>query len=381
MPRLILKNLTKRYSPSHLTPLESINLICEDQEFMVILGPEGCGKSTIIRLIAGLEKPTQGEIYFGDKLVNDVPAKERSVGLVFKNYAFYSSKTVFDILAVPLKINKLPKPEIRLRIMEIAELLKISELLERKIKELSDVQRKWLSIALTLVRKPAVWLLDDIFTPLENTRQSDQELKAQDTMRKEILKLHKKLATTTIYATSNPVEAVTMGDRIAVINYEIAHPHKIQQIADPATIYNKPSTLFVARYIGRPGINILEGHIERKSGVLCFSGAEIAVKIHDRHVRLLEPYVNREILMGIRPEDVTAKAHSEKVSRDNIITAVVEAVEPIGEVTFICLRAGNNSLIARANSEIHVEVNQEVDLRLDMQMAHYFDKHTEQAVI
>jgi len=366
LARVVLKNVWKRFSG--VEAVKNVNLSCEDKEFIVLVGPSGCGKSTTLRLIAGLEDISEGEVHIGDRLVNDVPPKDRDIAMVFQNYALYPHMTVYENMAFGLRLKKLPKDEIDQRVMEAAEILNIKELLQRRPKELSGGQRQRVAVGRAIVRKPKVFLFDE---PLSNL---DAKLRVQ--MRAEIGKLHTRLQATMIYVTHDQVEAMTMGDRIVVMK-----DGYIQQIADPITLYDQPSNKFVAGFMGSPSMNFMEGSLIKKKDAAYFTEENFTVKVHDEHVSALEEYMGKDVLFGIRPEDIFDKVYASNASSDNTITATVEVVEPMGAEAYLYLTTGKSPFIARVDSYEQLEVNQDIDLVLDMSKAHFFDKATEQTII
>jgi multiple sugar transport system ATP-binding protein len=367
LARVVLKNITKRFA-NGIIAARDINLTCEDKEFIVLVGPSGCGKSTTLRLIAGLEDISEGEIYIGDKLVNDVPPKDRDIAMVFQNYALYPHMTVFENMAFGLKLNKFPAAEIKQRVMEAADILSIRDLLDRKPRQLSGGQRQRVAVGRAIVRKPKVFLFDE---PLSNL---DAQLRVQ--MRAEISKLHTRLQATMIYVTHDQVEAMTMGDRIVIMK-----DGYIQQIADPITLYDQPSNKFVAGFIGSPSMNFMDGSIIKKKDALYFSEENFTVKVHEDHVSSLESYVGRDIILGIRPEDIYDKVYASNASPDNTITATVEVVEPMGAEAYLYLTTGKSPFIARVDSYEQLEVNQDIDLVFDMSKSHFFDRETGQTIV
>jgi len=371
LARVVLKNVWKRFPDKPGQPKEAVknvNLSCEDKEFIVLVGPSGCGKSTTLRLIAGLEDVSEGEIYIEDKLVNDMPPKDRDIAMVFQNYALYPHMSVYENMAFGLKLKKLPKDEIKRRVLEAADILGISDILEKKPRILSGGQRQRVAVGRAIVRKPKVFLFDE---PLSNL---DAKLRVQ--MRAEISRLHTRLQATMIYVTHDQIEAMTMGDRIVVMKDGI-----IQQIADPITLYDQPSNKFVAGFIGSPSMNFMEGSLIKKKDSIYFSEENFTVKVHDDHVSTLEEHVGQDLIMGIRPEDIFDKVYASNASPDNTITATVEVVEPMGAEAYLYLTTGKSPFIARVASYEQLEVNQDIDLVFDMSKAHFFDKATEQTIV
>ena len=292
MARVELRSLKKVY-PGGVVAVHDANLVIEDKEFVVLVGPSGCGKSTTLRMIAGLEEISEGEIYIGDTLVNDVPPKNRDIAMVFQNYALYPHMTVRKNMAFGLILRKYPKKEIEARVHGAAEILGITELLDRRPKALSGGQRQRVAVGRAIVRQPKVFLFDE---PLSNL---DAKLRVQ--MRAEISKLHNRLQSTMIYVTHDQVEAMTMGDRIVVMLDGF-----IQQVATPLGLYHKPVNRFVAGFIGSPPMNMVEGALSGENGELRFrdrsSTIELVLPPDKRDV--LAAYAGKPVTIGIRPEDM-----------------------------------------------------------------------------
>ena len=366
MAQVSLVNVNKIY-PGNIQAVSNVNLSIEKREFIVLVGPSGCGKTTILRMVAGLEEISSGKCYIGDKLVNDMPPKDRDIAMVFQNYALYPHMTVFQNMAFALKLRKYPKQEIASRVHEAAEILGIKHLLERKPKELSGGQRQRVAVGRAIVRKPLVFLFDE---PLSNL---DAKLRVQ--MRTEIKKLHHRLQATIIYVTHDQVEAMTMGDRIVVVKDGV-----IQQVADPITLYDKPRNKFVASFIGSPPMNFLTGTVIRLNDKLYFQNGPFKARIPDAVAKKISAYENQEIVFGIRSEDIYDKLFATEASADNTVRAICEVVEPMGAEAYLYLRSGSNTFVARVSGHIHPKVNQDLDLVLDMNKAHFFDKTTEEAI-
>ena len=367
MPQVSLQNVRKLFA-GNIQAVADVSLAVERREFMVFVGPSGCGKTTILRMIAGLEEVTSGRIYINDKLVNDIPPKDRDIAMVFQSYALYPHMTVFDNMAFALKLRKYPKSEILTRVNEAAEILGITALLNRKPKELSGGQRQRVALGRAIVRKPHVFLFDE---PLSNL---DAKLRVQ--MRTEIKKLHQRLQATIIYVTHDQTEALTMGDRIMVLKDGL-----VQQVADPIHLYDHPVNKFVASFIGSPPMNFLNGKLLSTNGKLFFQNGPFRVRVIDAMVDKLAPYANQEVTFGIRSEDIYDKLFTSVASPDNTVRATCEVVEPMGAEAYLYLRTGSNSYIARVSGNIRPEVNQDLDLVLDMGQAHFFDKATEKAIV
>jgi len=357
-----------RLFPGGVKAVDNVNLGVENKEFMVLVGPSGCGKSTTLRMIAGLEDITAGKIYIGDKLVNDVPAKDRDIAMVFQSYALYPHMTVFENMSFGLRLRHYPKQEIIQRVNEAADILGIRKLLNRKPKELSGGERQRVAVGRAIVRKPLVFLFDE---PLSNL---DAKLRVQ--MRTEIHKLHIKLQTTIIYVTHDQVEAMTMGDRIAVMKDGV-----LQQVADPITIYDHPKNKFVAGFIGSPPMNFMQGRLSKKDGRIYFDEGKITVKlVEDMHPQVT-PYVGKEIIFGIRSEDIYDKLFVSDAPPENIVRVNCEVFEPMGSEVYLYLSTGRHTFIARVGAHDRPQVNQDMDLVFDMSKAHFFDRQTEEAVV
>jgi multiple sugar transport system ATP-binding protein len=367
MAQVSLRNVTKIF-PSGIKAVDNVTFGVENKEFMVLVGPSGCGKSTTLRMIAGLEEVTSGEIYIGDRKVNHIPAKDRDVAMVFQNYALYPHFTVYENMAFGLRLRHYPKSEIERRVKEAAEILGIKHLLNRRPKELSGGERQRVAVGRAIVRKPLVFLFDE---PLSNL---DAKMRVQ--MRTEIHKLHLRLQSTMIYVTHDQVEAMTMGDRIAVMKDGV-----IQQIADPLTLYNKPCNKFVAGFIGSPPMNFMNGRIIKKDGRLYFDEGRFRVKLVEEMYKKIENYIDKEVIFGIRPEDIYDKLFVSEAPPENVVRVICDIVEPMGSEVYLYLNSGKHIFVARVNSHNRPEVNQEIDLVFDMSKVHFFDKDTEETII
>jgi multiple sugar transport system ATP-binding protein len=367
MAKVTLKSVSKVYPPD-VKAVQSVSLEIADKEFVVLVGPSGCGKSTTLRMIAGLEEITSGEIFIDDKLVNDVPPKDRDIAMVFQNYALYPHMTVYKNMAFGLMLRKYPKSEIEQRVKEAAEILGIMELLDRKPKALSGGQRQRVAVGRAIVRKPKVFLFDE---PLSNL---DAKMRVQ--MRTELTKLHQRLQSTMIYVTHDQVEAMTMGDRIVVMKDGIVH-----QVADPIGLYDKPVNKFVAGFIGSPPMNFLEGTLAQKNGGIYFNEGKFEVKLPEKFYSTLTSYVGKEVTFGVRPEDLADTTYATFAKPENTISAKVEVVEPMGSELYVYLTTGKTPFIARVEPHLQVEVNQIRSLALNMDKTHLFDKQTEKTIV
>ena len=368
MARVELRNVRKVY-PGGVTAVKGADLVVEDKEFVVLVGPSGCGKSTTLRMIAGLEEITDGEISIGDRLVNDVPPKNRDIAMVFQNYALYPHMTVYKNMAFGLILRKYPKAEIKERVQNAARILGIEELLDRKPKALSGGQRQRVAVGRAIVRQPKVFLFDE---PLSNL---DAKLRVQ--MRAEISKLHTRLESTMIYVTHDQVEAMTMGDRIVVML-----DGDIQQVASPLELYNRPVNKFVAGFIGSPPMNFVAGTLSAENGHVRFRDPsnQIDLIVDTTHHSVLERYVGNKIVFGIRPENLTESEH--QIAGDGkSFSANVDVVEPMGSEIYLYVDVNGQPLTARIKADREPKVNCSHVLNVAMEHAHYFDPDTEKTIV
>jgi multiple sugar transport system ATP-binding protein len=335
---------------------------------MVFVGPSGCGKSTTLRMIAGLEEVSAGKIWINDVLVNNIPAKDRDIAMVFQNYALYPHMTVYDNMAFGLRLRKYPKSEIDRRVNEAAEILGINKMMNRRPGQLSGGERQRVALGRAIVRKPKVFLFDE---PLSNI---DAKMRVQ--MRTEIHKLRTRLQTTFIYVTHDQVEAMTLGDRIVVMN-----SGKIQQCADPITIYDSPANKFVAGFMGSPPINLMNGRIIRKERKYYFDEGRFQVKLVEEMFKSIAPYEGKEVVFGIRAEDIYDRLFVSEASPDNTVRVVCEFVEPLGSEVYLYLNSGKNTFIARVGAHNRPEVNRDMDVVFNMSKVHFFDRETEATIV
>ena len=335
-------------------------------------------KTTTLRMVAGLEEITEGELYIGDKLVNDVAPKDRDIAMVFQNYALYPHMTVFDNMAFGLKLRKMPKDEIKRRVLEAAKILDIEHLLERKPKALSGGQRQRVALGRAIVREPKVFLMDE---PLSNL---DAKLRVQ--MRTEISKLHNKLQTTIIYVTHDQTEALTMGTRIVVMK-----DGYIQQVDTPANLYERPQNMFVAGFIGSPQMNFIDVKVEKTSGEKLEKGGEgVLLRFGKNSVKLPEgkakkllssEYIGKEVVMGIRPENLHDEAVYLESMSDSVVTARVEVVEMLGSETLLYVIVDDVDFVARVNPRTKAKVGDLIKIAFDANKVHLFDKETERTIM
>ncbi len=372
MASLSLRNVYKRYAGG-VEAVADFNLEIEDKEFIILVGPSGCGKSTTLRMVAGLEEITEGEIYIGDRLVNDVAPKDRDIAMVFQNYALYPHMTVFDNMAFGLKLRKTPKAEIKRRVEEAARILDIEHLLERKPKALSGGQRQRVALGRAIVREPKVFLLDE---PLSNL---DAKLRAQ--MRTEISKLHQRLGTTFIYVTHDQTEAMTMGTRIVVMKSGI-----VQQVDSPNNLYRYPCNLFVAGFIGSPQMNFVESVVVKdgKDFFVEFGTDDTKYRVKlpaDKNKDgVLENYDGKEVIMGIRPEHIHDEPELIAANKDGIVKAEIEVTELMGAETYLYMVCAGQNLNARVNPSTTAKPGDVVEVAFETSKIHLFDKETELAI-
>ena len=365
MAEVVLKSVSKIY-PGDVKAVDNIDLHIKNREFCVLVGPSGCGKSTTLRMVAGLEEISSGTISIGDRVVNDVPPKDRDIAMVFQNYALYPHMTVYDNMAFGLKLRKFKKSEIDARVREAADILGIHDYLDRRPKALSGGQRQRVAVGRAIVRKPEAFLFDE---PLSNL---DAKMRVQ--MRAEISKLHTRLETTMIYVTHDQVEAMTMADRIVIMKDGI-----IQQVDEPLKVYDNPANLFVAGFIGTPPMNSFKGVLGGSGGKLEFKSETVKLDIPDMWKDKAEPYSNKDVVFGIRPEDLGSE-EAEQKSDSPRIKAKIEVVEPMGSETYLYLTTGGHSFIARVDSHRKASVGEEISLAVTMKKAHLFDAQTEKAI-
>jgi len=367
MAQISLQNITKVYKLG-AKAVDNITLGVEDKEFLVMVGPSGCGKSTTLRMIAGLEEVTEGKVWIGERLVNDIPAKDRDIAMVFQNYALYPHMTVFENMSFGLKLKKYPKDEINRRVNDAADILGIKRYLHRRPRQLSGGERQRVALGRAIVRKPSAFLFDE---PLSNL---DAKMRVQ--MRAEIHKLRLRLQTTFVYVTHDQIEAMTLGDRIAVMK-----DGKIQQCADPITIYDKPANKFVSSFIGSPPINLMDGRIIKKDRKHYFDEGTFQIKLVEEMVTRMAAYEGRGVTLGIRSEDIYDKLFVSEALPDNSVQATCEVVEPMGSEVYLHLNTGKHTFIARVGAHDRPAVNRDMDLVFDMSKVHFFDQETEATII
>ncbi len=342
--------------------VNGVSIDIKSGDFVVLLGPSGCGKTTTLRCIAGLESPDSGEIYIEDRLVNDLPPKDRDVAMVFQNYALYPHMTAFDNIAFPLKMRKVPKDEIERRVKEVAKLLNIEHLLSRKPRQLSGGEQQRVALGRALVRKPKVFLMDE---PLSNL-----DAKLRIFMRAELKRLQKELKVTTVYVTHDQAEAMAMADKIAVMNNG-----KLLQYDEPSAIYHRPASIFVAAFLGSPPMNMIKTSMSRKNGDLVLDAGAFMYKLPKEIGDLVSNQASSsEVYLGVRPEDLLVSVEK---SPNSVFSAEVYVVEPQGPNLVLDLRVGDQIIKALTPLTLDVKLGQQVWVGFDLKKAHIFDGRTE----
>ena len=369
MASLSLRHIYKKY-PGGVTAVSDFNLEIKDKEFIIFVGPSGCGKSTTLRMIAGLEEISEGELFIGDRLVNDVAPKDRNIAMVFQNYALYPHMTVAENMAFGLKLIKTPKDEIKRRVEEAARILDITHLLDRKPKALSGGQKQRVALGRAIVRNPQVFLLDE---PLSNL---DAKLRA--TMRTELTKLHKRVETTFIYVTHDQVEAMTMATRIVVMKDGL-----IQQVDTPQHLYDCPVNMFVAGFIGTPQMNFINGSLVKKGDEVFFEfeGNAIKVPADKANAPELQEYIGQEVIVGIRPESIHDQPAQIAALENSTVDSYVEVTELMGAEIYLYLLIGETKLTARVSARSTSRAGDTIKIALDTARMHIFDKDTERCIV
>ena len=369
MASLSLKHIYKKY-PGGVTAVSDFCLEVQDKEFIIFVGPSGCGKSTTLRMIAGLEEITEGELYIGDKLMNDIAPKDRDIAMVFQNYALYPHMTVYENMAFGLKLRKTPKEEIKRRVEEAAEILGITHLLDRKPKAMSGGQKQRVALGRAIVRNPKVFLLDE---PLSNL---DAKLRA--TMRTELTKIHKKVGTTFVYVTHDQVEAMTMATRIVVMKDGF-----IQQVDTPQNLYDKPVNMFVAGFIGTPQMNFINAVLEKKDEdvYVSFEGHSLKLPVEKANDPAIAEYIGKEVVAGIRPECIHDEPIYLSSMSENVIEVDVDVTELMGAEIYLYLSVGEQNMTARVSSRSQARAGDKVSVAVEAGRIHLFDKDTQKYII
>ncbi len=355
MANVVLHHLDKKY-PNGFHAVRDVNLDITDGEFMVLVGPSGCGKSTTLRMVAGLEEATGGEIFIGDRLVNDVAPGERDIAMVFQNYALYPHMSVRQNMAFGLKMRRTPKAEIQKRVNEAAAILSIEALLDRRPRELSGGQRQRVALGRAIVREPKVFLFDE---PLSNL---DAKLRVQ--MRAEIARLHLRLKTTIIYVTHDQVEAMTLGDRIVLMDRGV-----IQQVDTPMNIYQRPANQFVASFIGSPAMNFISGQIE--NGAFRFAGTATNGEAAPTNEIRIDAAANGPATLGVRPEDLLVDGEATGSPRQ-FATVILDVVEHMGHETMAHFALAGNDHVARLPADARVQPGDRLPLSIRPGAYHLF---------
>jgi multiple sugar transport system ATP-binding protein len=360
MGEIRLENVYKIYE-GNVTAVTDFNLHIQDKEFIVFVGPSGCGKSTTLRMIAGLEDISKGDLYIGERRVNDVAPKDRDIAMVFQNYALYPHMNVYNNMAFGLQLRKVNKEEIDRRVKEAAKILGLESMLDRKPKAMSGGQRQRVALGRAIVRDPQVFLMDE---PLSNL---DAKLRVQ--MRSEITKLHQRLQTTTIYVTHDQTEAMTMASRIVILKDGV-----IQQVGTPKEVYDRPENMFVGGFIGSPAMNFFKGSIV--DGL--FTMGNVKIRIPDGKLILLKEknYLNKEVVLGIRPEDIHDELLFLDASPGSKVNVVIDVAELLGAESYLYSKIGDQSFVARVDARSDIKPEQKITLALDMNKAHFFDVTT-----
>jgi multiple sugar transport system ATP-binding protein len=365
MASVTFDHVYKRFG--EVIAVNDLNIEVADKEFLVLVGPSGCGKTTALRCLAGLEDISEGRILIGDQVVNDVPPKDRDIAMVFQSYALYPHMSVYDNMAFGLKLRKTPKDEIKRRVQNAADILGIQQLLDRKPRQLSGGQRQRVAVGRAIVREPKVFLFDE---PLSNL---DAKLRVET--RANISKLHQQLQTTFIYVTHDQVEAMTMATRIAVIAKGI-----LQQIDTPQMLYDFPDNLFVAGFIGSPAMNFFNAKLQKDDGKLFVDSGSFKVQIPEGRTDVYMPYAGKNMIFGIRPEDIHNPAFSPPGITAQPVQSKVDVTELMGNEIFVYLKAGEHSFVARVDPRSRYHINDDVQMVFNMENMHIFDAETEKAI-
>ena len=354
MASVAIRDVQKAYGSTRV--IHGVSVDIQDGEFVILVGPSGCGKSTLLRMIAGLENISGGEIRIGDRVVNDVPPKERDIAMVFQNYALYPHMTVRENMAFSLKLRKAPKAEIETRVAKAASILGLGALLDRYPRQLSGGQRQRVAMGRAIVRDPQVFLFDE---PLSNL-----DAKLRVAMRTEIKELHQRLETTIVYVTHDQIEAMTMADRIVVM-----HDGIVEQVGAPLELYDRPNNIFVAGFIGSPAMNLIGGHI-RANGTATFVGAGgIEIPLGSAAPAASD---GRPVTLGVRPEHF-------KIAPDGAPVEVV-VVEPTGSETLIAVKAGGQDMTCLFRERVLPNPGETIRIKPEPGNAHYFDAETGQRI-
>jgi multiple sugar transport system ATP-binding protein len=365
MASVTYDHVIKRFGD--VVAVNDLDIEIADKEFLVLVGPSGCGKTTALRCLAGLEDISDGRIFIGDQVVNDVAPKDRDIAMVFQSYALYPHMSVYDNMAFGLKLRKYPKDEIRRRVDEAAGILGIESLLDRKPRQLSGGQRQRVALGRAIVREPKVFLLDE---PLSNL---DAKLRVQT--RTEITKLHQRLQTTFIYVTHDQVEAMTMASRIAVMNFGV-----LQQIDTPQQLYDRPDNLFVAGFIGSPAMNFFDGKLVKDGNKVFVDCGSFKVQIPEDRSNVYMPHDGKAVIFGLRPEDIYDPQFESPGIIGPRVEGNVEVTELMGNEIFVFLKSGEHNYVGRIDPRTKFHMGDKVQVTFNMGNMHIFDKETEKAI-
>ncbi|MDP9253397.1 MAG: ATP-binding cassette domain-containing protein [Verrucomicrobiota bacterium] len=376
MAKVTLTNVSKIYrgeKGSDLTALKGLSLEIRDREFIVLTGPRGCGKSSALRMVAGLEEISKGDIFIGERQVNDLPAKNRDVAMIFENDSLYPQMTVYDNVAFPLELRKFGQAEIKNRVRDTASILGIGELFERKPGALSLAQRQRVAAARAIVRQPKIFLFDEPLANLDPVSRAE--------LRAEMTKLHQRLEATVIYATEDPLEAMTMADRIVVLNKGV-----VQQTDTPFALYDYPANSFVAGFLGSPPINFLRGDLKQQRNALLFweaNGGTIEVSLPMAERPGAGEFIGKPVLLGIRPEDIELAEFARwKQDSTVIFPAIAGLVEPMGAETILHLETGAHTMLCRSQCALdRREVGHRLQVKMNVKKVHLFDPVTTKRIV
>ena len=360
MAEVILEDVVKIY-PGGVLAVDKVSLTIEDQEFIVLVGPSGCGKSTTLRMVAGLEEITEGTIRISERIVNDVPPKDRDIAMVFQNYALYPHMTVYKNMAFGLKLRRVPKAEIDRKVRAAAQMLDIEELLERKPKALSGGQRQRVAVGRAIVRTPKAFLFDE---PLSNL---DAKLRVE--MRAELKKLHRRLSTTTIYVTHDQEEAMTLGDRVVVMKAGVIH-----QVASPLEVYESPVNRFVAGFVGTPPMNFLDIKVAAGDGGIYLDEGSVRFRLNDRMSQLLADRIGQTMVLGVRPEALSFCPEGRYAGDENQLNVTIGVVETLGDKMDVYVQTpAHPHIVCRVESSRDLKDGIDLPVYLDMNRVHVFE--------
>lgn len=363
LAKVVLEKITKSFG--EVLAVNELSIQVEDKEFLVLLGPSGCGKTTALRCISGLETPDAGNVYIGDRRVNDLAPKDRDIAMVFQTYALYPHMTVYDNIAFPLKMRKIAKEEIDVKVKKAADLLRIPHLLKRKPRQLSGGEQQRVALGRSIVREPKVFLMDE---PLSNL---DAKLRLY--MRAELKRLQKELGTTTVYVTHDQAEAMTMADRIAVMSHGV-----LLQLATPEAIYKSPSTSFVAGFLGSPPMNFMDCSFVEKDGDAMLDAGVFTLSVPEFADIIRQKSGSTELKLGLRPEDIVVESAR---TRTDAVEAEVYVVEPLGSEIILDLKVGQTLLKARSFADTTPSFGDKVWLTFKKNKMHIFDTKSEKAIV